>query len=156
MKSPYPITIDKITLGYRRNGSDKEYHLVLIQASNNQCMTILRYGKRDTWGQMDVNYGSSLKMSELFQKKLREKTGKGYEVTHQAMSLNCGDSADLRRHLGDGYWAKLSTTQREYLLGSGAADDAALNDALTEIAETARPVASEAERYRDNPLWGAF
>lgn len=168
MTSLFPITIYKTTLHSNKGGSNKDYHLVTIYTKNGPALLIKRWGKAGTWGQMEFVRGSQIQIEQRRNDVYREKTSsaRGYEQIATAR-VTADDAADFITKLGSAYYYKLGDNLEYILPGASlkgqkqgtkveAWDEVAPGKFMPAEKAPVAKVTTEAERYANNPLWGAF
>ncbi len=112
----YPIDHSQVHLTFKDRKSDKFYALSLLVNAYGKATVLRRFGKNNgTFGELIVeNFDTQAKAEKLFEKLLREKTGKGYSITNQG-ETQCRDSAALRLAVGVAVWPKLPPSVIQHL-----------------------------------------
>nr|AJW30269.1 hypothetical protein pLM21S1_p151 [Sinorhizobium sp. LM21] len=173
--SIYPIKSRTITLDHR--GGTKSYHLVLIEAANGNCVVINRWGKTGAFGEMKVEtFDSPIKAQKAWDKKEREKTGKGYAQKGGTRERSVAETSELPKIVDAMTFNKMGASAVKHLdpffdtSGMREADDPQYDEETGAKLDTARKAdlsdAIEAKRiadaekaaraYDDNDLYGRF
>jgi hypothetical protein len=168
--SAYPVTIKKQSGRAHSSSGGKDYHLILIQTSRNNSITIFRWGKKDAWGVgFEVKRHNSRDGAEsAYRAKFAEKLGGEFKDHFVDKQVICHNEDGLKKALGP-YFFKMKPEDLEWLVPgidtSGAKEQKAVvfeqrrdgSFAATEerklVEEAVEPVAA---RILENPAWGTW
>ena len=173
--SIYPIKSRSVSLDHR--GGTKSYHLVLIEAANGHCVVVNRWGKTGQFGEMKIEqFDSPVKAQKAWDKKEREKTGKGYSQTGSTRERVANELVELPRVVDAMTFNKMGASNVKWLdpafdtTGMREADDPQYDEETGRKLDTARKadlsdlIAEQQRReaeaaavaYNNNDLYGRF
>lgn len=172
IKPIYPISIQRRTLSFEQGRSSKEYHIIYIETAGGRALVINRWGRKGSWGQMQVFAFSKLTEAASYAaEKEREKIGKGYSVSAVPPVQVCADEYDFRMRLGPQYIANLNPDNLRFLLGEDVDTTGVRERENPEFEQTPDgrwvrkekplntikdPEPTVEEQVSRNPLWGLF
>lgn len=137
----YPIELAHFALTYSDgHRSNKFYNATLLVAATGMSLIIKRYGKIGaSFGEIQIQRFAIQKKAESeFEKLVRSKTGKGYEVkNHDLKSIT--EEGALRMAVGPAVWPKIPAPDMKHL--------------LPDFDTTGRPVALKAPRETEDGKW---
>lgn len=154
-----------------RSGS-KEYHLLAIEnKANGKAIIVLRWGKTNAWGQLQVHQGQRADIELLWEGKTREKEKGGYEQTKNK-STEVSIPSDVPKLIGPQYYKNIGADNLKFLDAgfdtSGVKDpvqtkfvkndDGSFSaDNTPRKSPPVKPVEETfEERQARDPLWGMF
>lgn len=174
--SSYNVT--RRTLRHRQGS--KEYHFLAIDNVNSgESLLVLRWGKTNAWGQMQVHVGTKAAMLHLLNTKTREKEKGGYNQINNNTSA-ADDVTAVKKLATVAYWSKLGADNIKKVMPeadtTGVVDPTEVEfeeDAKgnfkakhtvrphpdfheTEEAKAAREEAEAKTKQAADPLWGMF
>jgi predicted DNA-binding WGR domain protein len=173
--SVYPIKMRTISLDHR--GGTKSYHLMMIEAANGNCVVVNRWGKTGVFGEMKVEtFDSPVKAQKAWDKKEREKTGKGYSQTGSTREAIASEQSELSRTIGLSTFNKMGASAVKHLdpsfdtTGMREADPAQYDEETGAKIDTSRKAdlsnliqeqkqreaENAARAYAENDLYGRF
>lgn len=114
--SVYPITISKTTMGYTYGRSDKQYHVLVLHNADGRAVLINRWGKRGSWGKLDVQqYNSDDEAYKTAQKLTGYKiSSRGYTIEAEN-TVECNDARKLIDALGPQYYYNIGCEALKWL-----------------------------------------
>lgn len=141
----FPMKITKTSARHR--GRTKDYHLVLITTSDGRSMVVIRFGKKDQWGQMKVHLFNSIADGEsFFSNKRDEKMGGEYTLPITPISVVEVPALDNLQKYLSAYWPKLGATNIEWLVPG--ADTKGVRDPDGPSTWARQPDGSLADEYK--------
>lgn len=168
MSFPMRIIKESARCPYSRGGG-KDYHLVLIVATDDKAMLIRRYSKKGQWGSMFTQVGSISQMQTVFDGIFKEKMRGEYKEMIQSTKKDVNNEREFKEALGAQYWAKIAPNELKFL-----SDEIDVTDCKAEkpvrwvkkedgkferveehllVEEAPEPVEA---RVDENPTWGMF
>jgi predicted DNA-binding WGR domain protein len=115
----FPITVVKQTLEHRTH--EKDYHQVLIRRPDGRSLLVQRWGRRGSFGQMQVLALPDALSSDLaYREKLREKESRGYEPQPVRL-FTVATENELKKMLAT-VWLKLGADNIKHLLPDASTD----------------------------------
>ncbi|MGV1754804.1 WGR domain-containing protein [Agrobacterium sp. CG674] len=95
----YPIKV--YSQSYDHANGTKSYHLMMIEASNGHCVFINRWGKKGTFGEMQVQTFATPKAAwKAYEKKETAKTRSGYAPLGSQRTNEATDAKTLGAAIG--------------------------------------------------------
>lgn len=94
----------------------KEYHLLsVVNNKTGRALVVFRWGKKGSWGQMQVQTGTISAIRKLYQEKTHEKEKGRYNQTNDT-AIKAETDADVKRLVTPPYWAKLGSDNIKYVM----------------------------------------
>jgi predicted DNA-binding WGR domain protein len=168
----FPLKVTKRSFDHR--GGTKEYHTLLIAASNGdeRGLLVKRWGKTGAWGQLQFIGGDTTRVTAEYDKVIREKSGRGYSPTKQT-DRTVNSVAELREAVGPGYWREMGSYLPDLLpdvdpaefVGAKSAAEPRWDDEgnptgagprKPKLVDETPPSMTVTEQIAANPLWGSF